>query len=60
MPDLTALAWFFAIVGSGAVNALVAYFIQRFLVKPLDVKISELTSTIKKFNSNYKSQQEKK
>jgi len=52
--DLTPLTWFFAIVGSGITNALMAYFIQRFLVKPLDRKISELTIAISSFNNNYK------
>ncbi len=51
MPDLTPLSWFIAIAGSGTVNALSTYFIQRFLVKPLDVKISDLTKTIQKFNT---------
>jgi hypothetical protein len=52
MPDLTPLSWFVAIAASGTVNALSTYFIQRFLVKPLDVKISDLTKTIQKFNTS--------
>lgn len=44
--------WFLAIVGSGTVNALVSYFIQRFVVKPVDKHINNLTTVIQTFNKN--------
>jgi hypothetical protein len=49
-----ASTWFIAIVGSGTVNALVAYFIQRFVVKPVDRKVAELSEVIKAFNKSTK------
>lgn len=54
MPDTNASTWFIAIVGSGTVNALVAYFIQRFVVKPVDRKVAELSEVIKAFNKSTK------
>jgi hypothetical protein len=52
MPDTTPLTWFFAIVGSGTVNALFGFFIQRFLIKPLDQRLDKLTDALQKFNNN--------
>jgi hypothetical protein len=54
MPDTNASTWFIAIVGSGTVNALVAYFIQRFVVKQVDKKVAELSEVIKAFNKSTK------
>jgi len=48
----TPLEWFLAIVGSGTVNALVAYFINKYIVRPVDKKIVELTDAIKTFNKS--------
>jgi hypothetical protein len=45
----TPTEWFIAIVSSGVVTAFTNYFIQRFLIKPMDKKINELQlSTIQK------------
>lgn len=51
MPDLTPLIWFFVIVGSGVTNALIGFFVQRFLIRPLDRRLDALTSALQKFNT---------